>query len=439
MLACAISPAVSQAPDWTRRVSPVRPSPRGLNALAYDAARDRVVLFGGFDGKTYGDTWEWDGFTWTKKTPSSSPSPRRYCAVAYHGATRRVVLFGGNTGQLGSPVYGQTWEWDGRNWTLARPATSPPARWGAAAAYDSTRRLVVMFGGVGKTGTLADTWEWDGRNWIARKPATRPPKQWGHAMAFHARTGRVVLFGRTGTWEWDGRTWSRHSSSVAPVPRSSPAMAYDAARGRVVMFGGKDANYRNYGDTWEWDGARWIKAKPAHSPAKRFAARAVGTGAGITMFGGLDTRYYDDTWEYGVRGHTHGSFSFYGRGCLGSLGRLPIHVGKGHPDIGQTIQWEVSIARPNTSGVVLVGSRSLAINLDSIGARGCWLLVDARADLAFKTSWTGSVSIPVTIPRDPRAIGARVFTQAALLDPGAPRLLKITSTNGLSTTLGGTR
>lgn len=36
-------------------------------ALAYDEARDRLVLFGGADDhQTFGDTWEWDGVLWTR-------------------------------------------------------------------------------------------------------------------------------------------------------------------------------------------------------------------------------------------------------------------------------------------------------------------------------------------------------------------------------------
>ena len=39
------------------------PSPRDSYALAYDSARDLVVLFGGSDPdyQRLGDTWLWDG------------------------------------------------------------------------------------------------------------------------------------------------------------------------------------------------------------------------------------------------------------------------------------------------------------------------------------------------------------------------------------------
>jgi hypothetical protein len=51
---------------------------------------------------------------------------------------------------------------------------NPPARQGAAMAYDSTAGLTVMFGGTGGSGRpLSDTWTWDGSGWTAaaRGPA----------------------------------------------------------------------------------------------------------------------------------------------------------------------------------------------------------------------------------------------------------------------------
>lgn len=54
---------------WSR-VSTAGPSLRNGHAVAYDAARNRVVLFGGFrSGQDFNDTWEWNGSAWTQVTP----------------------------------------------------------------------------------------------------------------------------------------------------------------------------------------------------------------------------------------------------------------------------------------------------------------------------------------------------------------------------------
>jgi hypothetical protein len=92
------------------------------HAMAYDAARQRVVLFGG--GGTLSDTWEWDGVTWTHRTPAASPPARGGHAMAWDAARQRVVLFGGYANDFLS----DTWEWDGVTWTQRTPATSPAAR-----------------------------------------------------------------------------------------------------------------------------------------------------------------------------------------------------------------------------------------------------------------------------------------------------------------------
>jgi hypothetical protein len=43
------------------------PTPRNGQALVHDAARDRVVLFGGWGGGYLDDLWEWDGSTWAER------------------------------------------------------------------------------------------------------------------------------------------------------------------------------------------------------------------------------------------------------------------------------------------------------------------------------------------------------------------------------------
>lgn len=85
---------------WHLRDVAVAPSPRRGSALVYDAARHRTVLFGGAatqapttaDGH-FDDTWEWDGLQWTERTPAHRPPGRVYHAIAYDAARERVVLF----------------------------------------------------------------------------------------------------------------------------------------------------------------------------------------------------------------------------------------------------------------------------------------------------------------------------------------------------------
>jgi hypothetical protein len=165
------------------------------HAMAYDAARKRVVLFGGFSNAPYGDTWEWDGATWSFKTPLSSPDARFEHQMTYDVARQRVVLFGGIG--AGGVRLDDTWAWDGLTWTRARASASPPARGLHSLAYDAMRQRVVLFGGTGPGGIgLDDTWEWDSATWTQRtSPSSSPSSQMqAQAMAYDLARQRVVLF-----------------------------------------------------------------------------------------------------------------------------------------------------------------------------------------------------------------------------------------------------
>jgi hypothetical protein len=83
------APAASaQTPAWTRLSPADSPSPRLGHAMAFDTARQRVVLLGGWNRTTprFGDTWEWDGRAWHWRFPATSPTARDRHAMAYDAA-----------------------------------------------------------------------------------------------------------------------------------------------------------------------------------------------------------------------------------------------------------------------------------------------------------------------------------------------------------------
>jgi hypothetical protein len=243
---------------WTRRLPAVSPPPRHGHALAYDANRGRVVMFGGIDGthpnaQLLADTWEWDGTTWTRREPSSQPSPRASMAMAYDRERKVVVLFGG---AAATATAGDTWEWDGDSWTLHTPFRNPSPRANALMAYDAVTRRVVLFGG-GAGG--ADIWAWDGREWTLRTSAAPVPAGFQGALVGHEVRGTLVLWGRgSGQAQLPGETWELKPDSALnqmldPAPsyettmRTTTSMAYDRRRARIVHYGGHGAE-----DTWEY-------------------------------------------------------------------------------------------------------------------------------------------------------------------------------------------
>jgi hypothetical protein len=90
-----------------------------------------------------GDTWVWDGSGWSERIPSNSPSARFGAAMAWDAAHQRVVLFGGRDAQ--NILHDDTWEWDGTTWSQRFPQTPPGPGYGdAAMTYDAARQQVVF-------------------------------------------------------------------------------------------------------------------------------------------------------------------------------------------------------------------------------------------------------------------------------------------------------
>jgi hypothetical protein len=315
----AATPVISET-DWTHKAPATSPpaltfSPNpcaGIPsvesaAIAYDATRGDVVLFGGLvNVSPCNQTWVWDGLKWTQRFPVQNPSPRFGHSMAFDAQHGQTVMFGG----VQFAPSADTWVWDGSNWTPKCITTcGPPARTGSAMAYDAARGQVVLFGGESSGGVLGDTWTWDGSNWTQKFPANSPlPARSGAAMAYDAARGQVILFGGgllSDTWTWNGTNWESLCTSCAPPARTLHAMAYDIRRKQIVMFGGvigsAPTGLVGANDTWILDDRGWHQRTfPAATdvPTQRWNhVMAYDAARGqIVLFGGLG---FNDTWLWG--------------------------------------------------------------------------------------------------------------------------------------------
>lgn len=138
-------------------VATTGPSYRTLNSMAYDSVREVTVLFGGWGGTaSLGDTWEWNGQVWALRA-STGPAPRVGASMTYDRARGRVVLFGGRDGATAQTFFGDMWTWDGAVWTQEF-ANGPSARVASAAAYDTYRQKILLYGGTRSPNIFSDTW-----------------------------------------------------------------------------------------------------------------------------------------------------------------------------------------------------------------------------------------------------------------------------------------
>ncbi|MDX2198679.1 MAG: hypothetical protein SF069_06870 [Phycisphaerae bacterium] len=246
---------------------------------------------------------------WRQESPATVPPERYFSAAAYDSGRRRVVMFGGT--DAGANAQGDTWEWDGSDWRLMSIG-GPQPRERHAMAYDSVRRVTVLYGGMEpRNGALfEDTWEWDGVAWIQRSagmPNAPGGPRAGHEMIYEPAGQRVILYGGeftadTNTWFWDGNTWFNPSFATNPGLRWGHAMSYDSLRNRTYLFGGAVAG--GVSETWELDSANgWQQVGfPFGTPANIGYPEMVYDAARDrhVLFGGLvfGGPFMDQTWEW---------------------------------------------------------------------------------------------------------------------------------------------
>ena len=414
-LAVSMVAVRSSGQNWTKRTPATSPPARSSYAIAYDAARQRVVLFGGAGVYLpFIHPWEWDGSTWTQHWPLTSPLGRTNHAIAYDAARQRVVLFGGLRGFI---VLNDTWEWDGTTWKQQTPATSPPGMGNHAMAYDAVRQRIVLFGRC--FNWPPTTWEWDGSTWTRRTTKVSPPDRINHAMVYDAARQRVVLFGGLDfpslvffddTWEWDGSTWTRRLPKVSPPPLTGHAMAYDALRKCTVLFGGLDNQQRILDDTWEWDGSNWKKLAPANKPpAKASYGMAYDAARRRVVFYVSNGSAINETWEYtGTLLLANGTAR-----PGGSVGLALTSPG----DEGRPYQVGSSLG----TGPIPVDTRKIDLSPDdllviSTGNRWPWIFSGYQGVVDGK----GQASAQISIPNIPALIGTRIHTSFVTLDPASP-------------------
>jgi Bacterial Ig-like domain (group 1) len=294
-------------PTWKRVLSEVVPTGRTLHAMAYDPARDVMVVFGGYNGSDkLNDTWTRDAAVgWSTGAAGVPQLPRSGHVMVFDPVLKSVVMFGGDTAVAG--LSNSTHTLNKAGWSVLGTRKDPPARAFMAMAYDLKRETIVMSGGVTNS-YFTDTWEFasNGKAWVEVTTAS-PPESAQHAMAFDSARNTTVLFGSadtSATWEYDGKKWTLAPTANAPAARFGFAMAYDSVRKKTVLFGGRArAGISLLNDTWEYDGSDWTKqTTPVSPPPLRNHAMAFDSKRGVTVLFGGETdgqTYVNETWEYG--------------------------------------------------------------------------------------------------------------------------------------------
>ncbi|MBK8980041.1 MAG: hypothetical protein IPM29_29425 [Planctomycetes bacterium] len=445
--------AVSTA-QWTQIQTLSAPSARAGAVATFDSARGETVLFGGEVFFSFSnETWVYDGNDWTRKSPSTSPRGRAEAAMvmkpdATNPANGVVWLYGGNAGggPFGGPANDETWEWNGSNWRMLSPAATPGGLTRAASAYDASRGVMVVYGGLSDSAfPIANdaVWEFDGNTWTQNVGATGPGPREGSAMCHDAARGRIVMFGGVDpqiggfgdTWEYDGTSWTRLPVSVgSPGPRTRSSMVYDSHRNVCLLYGGQDPTNGNIlNDVWQFDGSVWTQLGSSGITARAVPAAAFDADREHTvLFGGIDSRFQTnaETWEYGAR------WDAFGAGCSGSAGTVALDLVR-RPVLGENFVLAMSNLNASATTAFLAfgvsdsswGASSLPFDLTPFGLTGCTLYVSLDV-VAGTSASAGSATFSLPIPVVANLVGLRAFNQAFAPDAGHNPAGVVTSNAG---------
>lgn len=197
--------------------------------------------------------------------------------------------------------------------------TMPPDRFWSDIAYDSNRKVHVLYGGMDATFSVVfnDTWEFNAATdtWTQVFPANNPGLRAGHRMIFDDSRNVVVFYGGTDgstiygeTWEYNGTDWTQVNPVDSPGGRIDNSMAWDSGRQRIVLYGGEGSTFGTHNnDTWEYDGTNWVQVVTADSPDLRRHARIDYDKRRnvVVLWGGVSPSIvpyfwppFRDTWEY---------------------------------------------------------------------------------------------------------------------------------------------
>lgn len=188
----------------------------GLSAI-FDAPRNRMIVSHGFSAEgRYDDTWAFDLIknSWTDLTPSGTkPLKRCLHEAVYDAANDRMLLFGGCSSGFGPCPQGDLWSFDLKSnaWTELKPSgDKPSARSNPSLVFDGVSKRALLFGGKESESVVGDLWAFDSGSgkWLKLLPAgTALSARRSHDALVDAANHRVIIFGGTGDSGANDELW----------------------------------------------------------------------------------------------------------------------------------------------------------------------------------------------------------------------------------------
>jgi hypothetical protein len=337
------------------------PSTRGEVNGVWDAARGRMVLFGGDEGmpnscipqpEFLDETWAFhpdcDNFEQIAIEGARPPARTRH-ASALDAERGRMLMFGGRWREGASGNYTvltDMWSFDleTNSWTELPSEDGPRPRVTHSMVISGDQMLV--YGGNSTPAAtsyfpMADLWSYDlvDHTWTRLEEETPAGKRHFHASAISDDGGKMYVygggdenaylgpfFGDLWAYRVETGTWSmlHDGDGEAPFGRIMPNMIFDGAENRLLLWSGHDdGNLGNSNQVWAFDlnSNTWSPltdgdayANPAYgfcdfppdfvevdvnAPERRYFGAAVLADSELLIFGGkTDCGQINDAWSW---------------------------------------------------------------------------------------------------------------------------------------------
>lgn len=326
----AVAQRLTQGGDDGAWIPAPQPSARFCHTAIYDPARQRMIVFGGYDGSFRNDVWALSLTgtpVWSDITPSGpAPTPRNVHTAIYDPVRDRMIVFGGY--DVTGAYMADLWELNlsgEPTWSpIAATGTAPSGRGWHSAIYDPIRDRMVVYGGRDAGTINGDAWELALSGtpaWTELTPGgTAPPARFSHAAIYDPVRDRMVVFAGDGGGEgYRNDLWAMSLSGspewtqltldgTLPTTRPGLVAVYDATCDRMVVFGGYDGGFLN--DVWGLTLSESPTCSPlvpgGDAPAVRGWHSAIfdPVNGGLITFGGEHSPFepLKDVWRLSLNG-----------------------------------------------------------------------------------------------------------------------------------------
>jgi hypothetical protein len=222
-LAPATDSATTTDPTTTDPTTTDPTNPDAVSSTVIDAA---VAS----NPTTFNDTWEWNGAAWSQLDQSNPPPARTDATLSWDPSLNETILFGGSATPIaggGATPLGDTWAWNGQDWSQLSPASAPAARYDALSTAAVGLSDDIVAGGVGNNGVADDIWTFNGSTWTSLTTDGTLAARSGAAAAWDDSAGQLVVFGGAGA---SGNTLAdtvvlTEAAPVTVVPTSGSSSA----------------------------------------------------------------------------------------------------------------------------------------------------------------------------------------------------------------------